>query len=143
MLKLIKKEKIILSGANHSFERNIYILNIEFIGSQDVKFSLRKFYGLSTKSINLIFKYSGISAISRVNFKDLSSDKIIEIKNYIYDNFIIEADLIREITKNLDSIKQVNCIKKLRFKLNLPVNGQRQVRMQGLAAEKKVCSIIG
>lgn len=145
MLKIINKKKIDYTQKNikeNLLEKNIYILNIEFLGSQDVRFSLKKFFGLSFKSLNLIFKFIGISPVFRVNFRDLSLDKTLEVKNYIYDNFIVEADLIRELSKNLDLIKRVNCVKRLRFKLNLPVNGQRQVRMQELA-EEKVCSIIG
>lgn len=123
--------------------KNIYILNIEFLGNQDLRYALKKFYGLSTKSVNLILKLLGISSINRVNFNNLNESKLLEIKNIIYDKFLVEADLLREILKNLNRIKQVNCIKRLRFKLNLPVNGQRLVRMQELVGEKKVCSIIG
>lgn len=103
----------------------IYILNVEFEGSQNIKFGLKKFYGLSVKSVSLVLKAVGISTNFRVNFDDLNEEKLSEIKNIISDNFSIEADLLREVTKHLSKIKAVNCYKKLRFKFKLPVNGQR------------------
>lgn len=121
--------------------KNIYILNIEFLNSQDIRFNLSKFYGLGFKSVNLILKLLGVSSKFRLNFDDLNEDKLLSLKNLISERFIIEGDLIRLFSKNIDKIKNVNCYKKLRFKLKLPVNGQRPVQMRELA-EKKVCSIM-
>lgn len=105
--------------------KSLYILNIEFLGSQDIRYNLLKFYGLSFASISLLLKEIGVSSQFKIFFKDLNEDKLLRLKNIITEKFVVEADLVREMSKNIDRLKSVNCYKKLRFKLKLPVNGQR------------------
>lgn len=57
--------------------------------------------------------------------KDLASDEVNRLKEYIERNFTIEGDLRREIIQNIKRKKEVGAYQGLRHIRGLPVRGQQ------------------
>ncbi|GAB4144109.1 MAG: 30S ribosomal protein S13 [Patescibacteria group bacterium] len=60
----------------------------------------------------------------RTKMKDLSEDKINEVRTYITENYVVEGDLIRDTKANIKRLKDISAWRGLRHKAGLPVRGQ-------------------
>lgn len=57
--------------------------------------------------------------------KDLTSDEVSRLKEYIEKNYAIEGDLRREVTQNIKRKKEISSYQGLRHIRGLPVRGQQ------------------
>ncbi|XBT18562.1 MAG: 30S ribosomal protein S13 [Candidatus Shikimatogenerans sp. Tder] len=55
----------------------------------------------------------------------LKENNIINIQKYIDNKLIVEGDLRSNIKINIKNLKDINCYRGIRHKLNLPVRGQK------------------
>ncbi len=59
------------------------------------------------------------------NAKDLTEEEINNIANYIENNLVIEGQLRRMISQNIERLKKIRCYRGYRHRVGLPVRGQR------------------
>ena len=57
--------------------------------------------------------------------KDLTDADIINISNYIEENFKVEGDVRREVTMNIKRLQDLKANRGIRHRMRLPVRGQR------------------
>jgi small subunit ribosomal protein S13 len=57
--------------------------------------------------------------------KDLTDADIINISNYIEENFKVEGDVRREVAMNIKRLQDLKTNRGIRHRMRLPVRGQR------------------
>jgi small subunit ribosomal protein S13 len=65
----------------------------------------------------------GIAEARRVN--QLSEAEVIQIREIIDREFIVEGDLRREVSMNIKRLTDLGCYRGLRHRKGLPTRGQR------------------
>ncbi|XBT18134.1 MAG: 30S ribosomal protein S13 [Candidatus Shikimatogenerans sp. Tser] len=85
--------------------------------------SLTKIFGIGKNLSVKILKKNNI----KINMKTskLKEKNIIGIQKYIDNNLMVEGDLRSNIKMNIKYLKDINCYRGIRHKLNLPVRGQK------------------
>jgi len=65
----------------------------------------------------------GIEAHRRVS--DLTETEVIQIREAIDHDYVVEGDLRREVAMNIKRLMDLGCYRGLRHRKGLPVRGQR------------------
>ena len=60
-----------------------------------------------------------------IRAKDLTSEQVNSLKNYIEDKYKIEGELKHEIRMNIRRLKEIGCYRGARHQKGLPSRGQR------------------
>ena len=66
-----------------------------------------------------------LSIDSNIKMKDLSSNVVNQITEYIEKNFLVEIELVKEITNNIRTKIDQRSYTGIRLKSGLPIHGQR------------------
>lgn len=90
---------------------------------KQVQTALTYIHGIGPKHAQTIVASAGVDPTTRV--KDLTESEEQKIRDVIYQDFIVEGDLQRQVTNNIKRLKDIGSYKGLRHKAGLPVNGQR------------------
>jgi len=88
-----------------------------------VEIGLRYIHGIGPAKAKEICGRIGITAERRVN--DLSDAEVIQIREIIDREYIVEGDLRREVAMNIKRLMDLGCYRGLRHRKGLPVHGQR------------------
>jgi len=88
-----------------------------------VEIALQYIYGIGPANAKKIVTALKIPAKTRT--KDLTDEQIIEISNYIDQNFKVEGDVRRDTTMNIKRLQDLKTYRGLRHRNRLPVRGQR------------------
>ncbi len=74
------------------------------------------------KAAEIVEKVS-IPASRRVN--ELSDSEVLQIREVIDRDYVVEGDLRREVSMNIKRLMDLGCYRGLRHRRGLPVRGQR------------------
>ena len=85
--------------------------------------ALTYIYGIGPKYSKDICEKVKIDGSKRVN--SLNEDEIINIREFIDKNFLVEGDLRREVSVRIKRLTDLGCYRGLRHRKKLPVRGQR------------------
>jgi small subunit ribosomal protein S13 len=88
-----------------------------------VDIALRYIYGIGPTNAVEICKQVGIDDTRRVS--DLSDSEVIQIREIIDRDYVVEGDLRREIAMNIKRLMDLGSYRGLRHRKGLPVHGQR------------------
>ena len=88
-----------------------------------VEIGLRYIHGIGPLTARKIIVQLGISPERRVS--DLTESEIIQIREIIDRDFLVEGDLRREVAMNIKRLMDLGCYRGLRHRKSLPVRGQR------------------
>lgn len=88
-----------------------------------VVIALRYIHGIGPKKAEEIIKTVGIDPARRVN--QLSDAEVIQIREAIDRDYMVEGDLRRETAMNIKRLMDLGCYRGLRHRRGLPVRGQR------------------
>ena len=88
-----------------------------------VEIALTYIYGIGLTRSQKILTQANIDPNTRV--KDLTETEVNRIREILEKNFKVEGDLRREVTGNINRLKEILSYRGLRHKLGLPVHGQR------------------
>jgi small subunit ribosomal protein S13 len=88
-----------------------------------VVIALRYIHGIGPKNANTICEQLNIPAEKRVS--QLSDNEILQIREMIDREFVVEGDLRREVSMNIKRLMDLACYRGLRHRRGLPVRGQR------------------
>ncbi len=100
----------------------IRIAGVTLKENQLVKFALTPIKGIGKSNVREILTHFKIKPDQKL--KDLDEKIIIELRNYIESNFIVEADLRRQQQINIKRLIDINSWRGIRHKTGLPVRGQ-------------------
>jgi len=88
-----------------------------------VEIALQYIYGIGPKRAKQIVK--ALKFKDSLRAKDLTDQDIINISNYIEENFKVEGDVRREVTMNIKRLQDLKAYRGIRHRNRLPVRGQR------------------
>lgn len=100
----------------------IRIAGVSLNDNKQIKFALTPIKGIGKSNVRKIlleFKFTGKETLG-----GLTEQVIVELRNYIENNFLIEADLRRKVQADIKRLVDLSTWRGLRHKANLPVRGQ-------------------
>ena len=99
------------------------IAGVNIPTNKRVDVALRYIYGIGPSNAKDICERVGIALNRRVS--DLTETEIIQIREAIDRDYIVEGDLRREVAMNIKRLMDLGCYRGLRHRKGLPVRGQR------------------
>ena len=90
---------------------------------KQVQIALSYIHGIGRDSAVKICEATGIEGTRRVN--ELSDAEVLQIREHIDGNFMVEGDLRRDTQMNIKRLMDLGCYRGLRHRRKLPVRGQR------------------
>lgn len=88
-----------------------------------VEISLTYIHGIGSTLAKDICKKASIPSERRVN--ELSDSDVMQIRELIDHDYLVEGDLRREVAMNVKRLMDLGCYRGLRHRRGLPVRGQR------------------
>jgi small subunit ribosomal protein S13 len=88
-----------------------------------VEIALRYIHGIGPANAKVICDKVGIAPNRRVH--DLTDAEVIQIREIIDRDYVVEGDLRREVAMNIKRLMDLGCYRGLRHRKGLPVRGQR------------------
>ena len=88
-----------------------------------VEIGLRYIHGIGPHTAQNIVAQLGIDPTRRVS--DLTESEVIQIREIIDRDFMVEGDLRRDVAMNIKRLMDLGCYRGLRHRKSLPVRGQR------------------
>jgi len=88
-----------------------------------VEIALRYIHGIGPQSAKKIIEQLEIDPARRVS--DLTESEVIQIRETIDRDFLVEGDLRRDVAMNIKRLMDLGCYRGLRHRKGLPVRGQR------------------
>ncbi len=99
------------------------IAGVNIPTNKRVKYALRYIHGIGQVKAQEICDKVGIAEERRVS--ELTENEIIQIREVIDRDYLVEGDLRREVAMNIKRLMDLGCYRGLRHRKGLPVRGQR------------------
>jgi small subunit ribosomal protein S13 len=99
------------------------IAGVNIPTNKRVEIALRYIHGIGPAHAKEICGKVGIAANRRVS--DLTETEVIQIRETIDRDYLVEGDLRREVAMNIKRLMDLGCYRGLRHRRGLPVRGQR------------------
>jgi small subunit ribosomal protein S13 len=99
------------------------IAGVNIPTNKRVVIALTYIHGIGNTKAQEICGKVGIPAERRVN--QLTDAEVIQVREAIDRDFIVEGDLRREVAMNIKRLMDLGCYRGLRHRKGLPVHGQR------------------
>jgi small subunit ribosomal protein S13 len=99
------------------------IAGVNIPTNKRVEIALRYIHGIGPANAKDICAKVGIAPDRRVS--DLTENEVIQIRETIDRDFLVEGDLRREVAMNIKRLMDLGCYRGLRHRKGLPVRGQR------------------
>jgi small subunit ribosomal protein S13 len=87
-----------------------------------VEVGLTYIYGIGRSTSNELLAKVGIEPDRKV--RDLTEDEVVQLRDLIDSDFMVEGDLRRERSQNIKRLQEIGCYRGLRHRRGLPVRGQ-------------------
>ena len=99
------------------------IAGVDIPRDKRVEIALTYIYGVGRMSALKTLESTGIDGNARV--RDLSDEQLVQLRDYIEQNFKVEGDLRREVTADIRRKVEIGSYQGLRHRRGMPVHGQR------------------
>lgn len=99
------------------------IAGVNIPTAKRVIIALQYIHGIGPKFASEICQKVAIPSERRVN--QLTDAEILQIREAIDRDYMVEGDLRREVTMNIKRLMDLGCYRGLRHRKGLPVRGQR------------------
>ena len=99
------------------------IAGVNIPSNKRIDIALRYIHGIGSKYSKEICEKTSIPAERRVN--ELSDAEILQIREVIDRDYVVEGDLRRDVAMNVKRLMDLGCYRGLRHRRGLPVHGQR------------------
>ena len=99
------------------------IAGVDLPRDKRVEIGLTYVYGIGRKKASEILAATGVNPDTRV--RDLSEEDEKKLRDYIDHNLIVEGDLRRNVSLNIQRLIDIQCYRGVRHRKGLPVRGQR------------------
>ena len=99
------------------------IAGVNIPTNKRVIIALQYIHGIGPAKAKAITDKLGIAAERRV--QDLSDQEVLQIRETIDRDYLVEGDLRREVSMNIKRLMDLGCYRGLRHRRSLPVRGQR------------------
>ena len=99
------------------------IVGIDIPNEKKVWISLSYVQGIGRTTSIKMLKELGIDGDKRS--KELTEDEVKSIAEYIDNNLVVEGQLRRMVSQNIERLRKIRCYRGTRHRQGLPVRGQR------------------
>lgn len=99
------------------------IAGVNIPTNKRVEVALTYIHGIGSHFAKEICKKASIPPERRVN--ELSDQEVIQIREMIDGDYLVEGDLRRDVAMNIKRLMDLGCYRGLRHRRGLPVRGQR------------------
>jgi len=99
------------------------IAGVNIPTNKRVDIALTYIHGIGRTLARQICEKASIPSERRVN--ELSDQEIIQVREMIDHDYMVEGDLRREVAINIKRLMDLGCYRGLRHRRGLPVRGQR------------------
>jgi len=99
------------------------IAGVNIPTNKRVVIALQYIHGIGPTKARTIIEAANIAQERRVN--ELSDSEVMQIREVIDRDFMVEGDLRRENAMNIKRLMDLGCYRGLRHRRSLPVRGQR------------------
>ncbi len=99
------------------------IAGVNIPTNKRVEIALTYIHGIGRTKAREICQKANVPLERRVN--ELSEAEVMQIREFIDRDYIVEGDLRREVSMNIKRLMDLGCYRGLRHRRGLPVRGQR------------------
>ena len=99
------------------------IAGVNIPTNKRVVIALQYIHGIGSAKANEIMEKVGLPSERRVS--QLTDAEVLQIREIIDRDFMVEGDLRREVAMNIKRLMDLGCYRGLRHRRGLPVRGQR------------------
>jgi len=99
------------------------ISGIDIPPDKKIGVSLTYLFGIGRSLSSQLLKKTGID--ESVKTKDLTEEELGRIASLLDNDYVVEGRLRRQLSQNINRLKEINCYRGLRHRRGLPVRGQR------------------
>jgi small subunit ribosomal protein S13 len=99
------------------------IAGVNLPTNKRVVIALQYIHGIGPKIAQDIIEKSNLTSERRIN--DLTDAEVLQIREIIDRDYMVEGDLRRETSMNIKRLMDLGCYRGLRHRRGLPVRGQR------------------
>lgn len=99
------------------------IAGVDIPANKPIYYALTYVYGVGPHNARLILREAGIDETVRAH--SLSEDELAKIANIIDNNYIVEGALRRNVSQNINRLRDIRCYRGDRHRRGLPCHGQR------------------
>lgn len=99
------------------------VAGVDIPADKRTDIALTYIYGIGDTSAEHICEVLGVESDKKSG--DLSEDELSRIGAYVDKNFVIEGELRRLESANINRLRKINCYRGIRHRKGLPVRGQR------------------
>ncbi len=99
------------------------IAGVNIPTNKRVVIALQYIHGIGATKARAIIEAANVATERRVN--ELSDSEVMQIREVIDRDFMVEGDLRRENAMNIKRLMDLGCYRGLRHRRGLPVRGQR------------------
>lgn len=98
-------------------------VGVDIPNEKRVVISLTYIYGIGRHTAEKILKECGVNPSTRA--KDLTEEESAKIAAFLDKNLTVEGNLRRQISLNIQRLRDIGCYRGNRHRRSLPVRGQR------------------
>lgn len=99
------------------------VVGVDIPADKQIRFALPYIFGIGPTNAIEVLKQAGIAPETKA--KNLTEDELSRVNAVIENNFVVEGALRRQITQNVQRLRDISCYRGLRHRRGLPVRGQR------------------
>lgn len=100
----------------------VRIAGVTLDSKKNIQFALTAVKGIGVTRSKEILSHFNIDRHAK--FDDLDEKTIIDIRNYIENEYLVEENLVRSVKSNIKRLKDISAWRGLRHAVGLPVRGQ-------------------
>jgi small subunit ribosomal protein S13 len=99
------------------------LLGVDIPGNKQLPYAFRYIFGVGKTISNEICEELSLERKRKAH--TLTDEELARIAAYIEKNYVVEGNLRRQRTQNVNRLRDIKCYRGLRHRMGLPVRGQR------------------
>ncbi len=99
------------------------IAGVDIPDRKPIRIALRYIVGVGPKVAEDVLKEADIDG--QIHANKLAEDQLAQIAGIIDNNYVVEGALRRQLSQNIQRLKDIRCYRGDRHRRGLPVRGQR------------------
>lgn len=105
----------------------VRLVGVDLPRNKRIKYALTSIYGIGISRAKEIIEKAGLSQVEKrdLRTKDLSDIDISNLRKILENEYRLEGDLHRLKALNLKRLVEVGSVRGRRYRMSLPVRGQR------------------
>jgi len=99
------------------------LLGVDIPNNRQIVISLTYLYGVGPATARELCRKAGIDATTRA--RELSESDVARLATLLDNDYTVEGQLRRQVTQNINRLREISCYRGIRHRKGLPVRGQR------------------